>query len=160
MKLEPVRLLFLCTHNACRSQLAEALTRHLAGPEIEVASTGSQPSRELHPLTLKILSERQIDHSNLYSKSWDQLSDFDPDIVITVCDQAAGESCPVWFGKAIKAHWGLPDPSRIDDAEQQNKIVSHVMKTLDNRISRLLASNITTLDKQALSELLHQLEKC
>ncbi|MCC5797507.1 MAG: arsenate reductase ArsC [Methylophaga sp.] len=157
MMVVPVKLLFLCTHNACRSQLAEALTRHLAGPEIEVASAGSQPSSELHPLTLKILSERQIDHSGLYCKSWDQLADFEPDIVITVCDQAAGESCPVWFGKAVKAHWGLPDPSRIDDPEQQNKIVSHVMETLNKRISRLLASNISTLDKQASSELLNQL---
>ncbi|WP_233080811.1 arsenate reductase ArsC [Rheinheimera soli] len=112
-----MNILFLCTHNSCRSILAEAITRHLVVQQgdnsaVMVASAGSSPRGFVHPLTLQYLSQWSVDTKNLQSKSWDHLTDFNPDLVITVCDQAAGESCPVWFGRAVKGHWGLPDPTR------------------------------------------------
>jgi arsenate reductase len=121
--------LFLCTHNACRSILAEAIFRHVAartGVEAKVYSAGSAPSEQVHPLTLQYLSNWHINTSGLCSKSWDDLADVAPDIVIIVCDQAAGESCPVWFGKTIKAHWSLPDATRaeLSDARQQQEFTA------------------------------------
>ncbi|KKL01898.1 arsenate reductase ArsC [Rheinheimera mesophila] len=112
-----MNILFLCTHNSCRSILAEAITRHLVvrlgnQSDVVVASAGSSPRGIVHPLTLQYLSQWSVDTKNLQSKSWDDLTEFNPDLVITVCDQAAGESCPVWFGRAVKGHWGLPDPTR------------------------------------------------
>lgn len=112
-----MNILFLCTHNSCRSILAEAITRHLVlqlgnQSDVVVASAGSSPRSIVHPLTLQYLTQRSVDTKNLQSKSWDDLADFNPDLVITVCDLAAGESCPVWFGRAVKGHWGLPDPTR------------------------------------------------
>lgn len=110
-----LKLLFLCTHNACRSILAESIARSLGEDLWEVASAGSHPAGEVHPATLAALSEHDLPTQALASKSWNDLTDYQPDIVITVCDQAAGESCPIWFGKAVKGHWGLPDPSKEAD---------------------------------------------
>lgn len=112
-----MNILFLCTHNSCRSILAEAITRHLVvrlgnQSDVVVANAGSSPRGIVHPLTLQYLSQWSVDTKNLQSKSWDDLTEFNQDLVITVCDQAAGESCPVWFGRAVKGHWGLPDPTR------------------------------------------------
>lgn len=124
-----MNILFLCTHNACRSILAEAIFRHVAaqsGMASKVYSAGSAPRGQVHPLTLQYLSKWHINTSGLSSKSWDDLADVAPDIVITVCDQAAGESCPVWFGKAIKAHWSLPDPTRagLSESKQQQEFAA------------------------------------
>jgi arsenate reductase len=112
-----MNILFLCTHNSCRSIIAEAITRHLVvqlgnQSDVVVASAGSSPRGFVHPLTLQYLTQWSLDTKNLYSKSRDNLTDFNPDLVITVCDQAAAESCPVWFGRTAKVHWSLPDPSR------------------------------------------------
>ena len=106
-----MKLLFICTHNRCRSILAEAITRAEGGSLIEAASAGSEPSGEVHPLTLHWLQQQGIATANLHSKGWDTLGDFVPDYVITVCDRAAGESCPLWLGATPKIHWGLADPS-------------------------------------------------
>lgn len=124
-----MNILFLCTHNACRSILAEAIFRHVAaktGRTAQIFSAGSAPRGQVHPLTLQYLTDWQIATTGLSSKSWDDLADVAPDLVITVCDQAAGESCPVWFGKAVKAHWSLPDPTRAEltDARQQQEFTA------------------------------------
>lgn len=124
-----MNILFLCTHNACRSILAEAIFRHVAmqsGLAVQIFSAGSAPRGQVHPLTLQYLKHWQIGTSGLSSKSWDDLADVAPDLVITVCDQAAGESCPVWFGKAVKTHWSLPDPTRaeLSDARQQQEFTA------------------------------------
>lgn len=110
-----MNILFLCTHNACRSILAEAIFRQLATEHqivVRVASAGSAPRGTVHPLTLHYLALWSLDNRVLHSRSWNELTDFQPDLVITLCDEAADESCPVWFGSAVKGHWGLPDPSR------------------------------------------------
>lgn len=114
-----MKILYICTHNRCRSILSEAITNHVAGQSIKAKSAGSQPSGEVHPLSIHYLKEANISTGDLQSQSWDEFEDFKPDVVITVCDSAAGEACPVWFGNAVKVHWGLADPSKIEGSEQE-----------------------------------------
>lgn len=132
------KLLFLCTHNACRSILAEAIFRQLADDNYIVASAGSKPAGKVFPETLTQLHDHGYGIEGLYSKSWDELQDYQPDIVITVCDQAAGESCPIWFGKAVKGHWGLPDASKIVDPNQRDQSFNELISLLETRINALL----------------------
>ncbi len=106
-----MNILFLCTANSCRSILAEALYNHLAPAGMRAFSAGSEPRGDINPLTLEALARAGIAADGLYSKSSDAHQALNPDFVITVCDKAAGEVCPVHFGPAIKAHWGLADPS-------------------------------------------------
>ena len=113
-----MKVLYICTHNRCRSILSEAITNHVAGDVITAKSAGSQPAGEVHPLSLKYLNEAGIPTEGLQSQSWDEFEAFAPDLVITVCDSAAGESCPVWFGKSVKVHWGLSDPSKLTGREE------------------------------------------
>jgi arsenate reductase len=98
--------------------LSEAITNHVAGDVITAKSAGSQPAGEVHPLSLKYLNEAGVLTEGLKSQSWDEFEAFAPDLVITVCDSAAGESCPVWFGKSVKVHWGLSDPSKLTGNEE------------------------------------------
>lgn len=114
-----MKVLYICTHNRCRSILSEAITNHVAGERIIAKSAGSQPSGEVHPLSIHYLKEANISIDSLQSQSWDEFEDFKPDVVVTVCDSAAGEACPVWFGNAVKAHWGLADPSKIAGSEEE-----------------------------------------
>lgn len=139
-----MNILFLCTHNACRSILAEAVFRHAAeqagkSADIQVQSAGSAPRGQVHPLTLQYLFDRQIRTTGLASQSWHDLAHYAPDLVITVCDQAAGESCPVWFGSAVKAHWSLPDPTRagLSTAMQQHEFAA-LFQALQQRAEALI----------------------
>jgi arsenate reductase len=138
MTSTPLKLLFLCTHNACRSILAEAICRQLAGENYIVASAGSNPAGTVFPQTLQKLKEHAYNIDGLFSKSWDALIDYQPDIVITVCNQAAGESCPVWFGKAVKGHWGLTDASKVADPIERDQTFDGLISLLESRISELL----------------------
>jgi arsenate reductase len=108
-----MKILFICTHNRCRSILAEAIANHFSEGQIEAASAGSEPAGAVHPMTLKALEFHNIPVAGLYSKSWEEMEDFEPDFVITVCDSAAHEPCPLWFGKSLRAHWNLKDPSTV-----------------------------------------------
>ena len=108
-----MKLLFICTHNRCRSILSEAITNQRARGILTAASAGSAPVDAVHPLTLRFLQERAYDTAGLASQSWVELESFEPDRVITVCDTAAGEACPLWMSDVEKVHWGLPDPSRV-----------------------------------------------
>lgn len=114
-----MKLLYICTHNRCRSILSEAITNHVAEGRIVAKSAGSQPSGVVHPLSIKYLEEAGISTDGLMSQSWDEFEDFAPDVVVTVCDSAAGESCPVWFGQSIKIHWGLSDPSKLEGSDEE-----------------------------------------
>ena len=113
-----MKILYICTHNRCRSILSEAVTNHLASDLIDARSAGSQPVGEVHPLSIKYLAEEGIATEGLRSESWDDFEDFAPDLVVTVCDSAAGEVCPVWFGDTMKVHWGLEDPSKLTGSEE------------------------------------------
>ncbi|UAA39790.1 arsenate reductase ArsC [Paraneptunicella aestuarii] len=152
-----MKILYICTHNRCRSILSEAITNHLSQGEIEAKSAGSQPSGQVHPLTLKYLQDAGISIDGLQSQSWDELENFEPDVVITVCDSAANETCPVWFGKAIKIHWGLADPSKIEGTDAEIEKAFHaVMSEISERVSAL--KNIAHIQqpeqlKQALTAL-------
>lgn len=152
MTTTPFKFLFLCTHNACRSILAEAIFRQLADTRFIVASAGSNPVGNVFPETLTKLQEHGYSVEGLFSKSWDDLKDYQPDVVITVCDQAAGESCPVWFGKAVKGHWGLTDASKVGDPLERNKTFDELISLLDARINALLQLMPAELSASELSD--------
>ena len=114
-----MKILYICTHNRCRSILSEAITNHLSNGLIKAKSAGSQPVGEVHPLSLKYLQEAGISTEGLCSQSWDEFEDFAPDVVVTVCDSAAAETCPLWFGNTIRVHWALVDPSKLPGSEQE-----------------------------------------
>jgi arsenate reductase len=156
-RVTAMKILFICTHNRCRSILGEAITRHETTGQIEVASAGSSPADAIHPLTIKELQKRNINVSNLKSKSWDELEDFEPDVVITVCDNAANEQCPIWFGKAVKAHWGLPDPTSLNGSEKEVELLfDKVIKTIENRIKSLETHDLKSLPTEELVKLLNK----
>ena len=112
-----MRVLFMCTANSCRSILSEAVFNHLAPPGFVALSSGSFPKGQVLPRSLSTLQQAGISIDGLHSKGNDAFEDNPPDIVITVCDKAAGETCPVYFGPALKAHWGLEDPSDVSGNE-------------------------------------------
>ena len=117
-----MNILFLCTGNSCRSILGEAVFNHLAPAGWTAASAGSHPAGQVHPRSLALLAREGISTTGLHSKSWDHLP-ATPDIVITVCASAAGETCPAYLGPVLRTHWGVDDPAdasgtdaEIDDA--------------------------------------------
>src|SRR5690606_26454161 len=114
-----MKILYICTHNRCRSILSEAITNHLAKGKLKAFSAGSQPAGQVHSLSLKYLAEKGISIDGLKSQSWDDFAVEQPDIVVTVCDSAAAETCPVWFDDTVKVHWGLPDPSKLPGSEAE-----------------------------------------
>ncbi len=114
---EPIRVLFLCTHNSARSQIAEALLRKMGGTDFAVYSAGTEVTR-VHPLALRVLEEQQVSTDGLYSKSLQDFIGQHVDLVITVCDQA-NESCPIFPGDPERIHWSIPDPSAVDGTEAE-----------------------------------------
>lgn len=119
----PVNVLFLCTHNSARSILAEALLNSFGNGRFKAYSAGSSPreNQQQHPLGLQVLQQAGISTDNLRSKSWDEFAAPGAphmDLIITVCDNAAGEVCPIWPGHPATAHWGYPDPSAGDAPDE------------------------------------------
>jgi len=146
-----MKILFICTHNRCRSILSEAITNHQNDPRLVAASAGSQPVGEVHPLSVKYLAEAGIETQGLKSQSWDELESFDADVVVTVCDSAAGETCPVWFGKSIKLHWGLEDPSKVQGTEDKIKqAFLTCMTEIERRVQAMLELDLQNLQGDAL----------
>ncbi|MBR9790438.1 MAG: arsenate reductase ArsC [Gammaproteobacteria bacterium] len=134
-----MKILYICTHNRCRSILSEAITNHVAGEKIIARSAGSQPSGVVHPLSLQYLTEAGVPTEGLTSQSWDEFEAFAPDVVVTVCDSAAGETCPVWFGKSVKVHWGLSDPSKVEGSDEQKAAAFRAcISEITERVSKLL----------------------
>ena len=156
-----MKLLFVCTHNRCRSILAEAVTNGAHNPGIQAISAGSQPAGLVHPLTLHYLQQRGYATAGLASKSWDTPSAAEADFVITVCDSAAGESCPLWLGKVPKIHWGLADPSaNTDDPRITEEAFNSTIDTLQLRIQRLAASLADHPDPAGIQLTLEALASC
>lgn len=114
-----MKILFICTHNRCRSILSEAITNQLGGKSLQAYSAGSQPAGAVHPLTLEALSRHGLSIDKLVSQSWQDFDHLEPDLVVTVCDSAASETCPVWFGDTSVLHWPLPDPSKVDGSSAE-----------------------------------------
>lgn len=142
-----MKVLFLCTANSCRSILAEALFNHLAPVGMRAYSAGSLPRGEVNPLSLAALQRAGVSTQGLASKSTDAHADLAPDFVITVCDKAAGEACPVFFGLATKAHWGLADPSELPgSAAEREAAFDATLAHIERRISAFLALPFEQLD--------------
>lgn len=155
-----MKILYICTHNRCRSVLSEAITNHLSDGKIQAFSAGSQPVGEVHPLSLKYLAEKGVSIDGLSSQSWDEFEVQQPDIVVTVCDNAANEVCPVWFGDTVKVHWGLPDPSKLKGSDEEIKqAFLTVMDTIEQRVQTLLKLDFAGLSKQELQTAMHSLVK-
>lgn len=156
------RVLFLCTGNSARSVLAEATLRAWAGHRFEVFSAGSQPAGTINPFALAQLATEGLSTASLRSKSWDEFAGMDAapmDLVITVCDAAAAEACPVVFGDFLRAHWGLPDPAAVggDDAAKQQAF-REAHRIIKARLLALLALPADTWeDRTALKAALDRI---
>jgi arsenate reductase len=147
-----MNILFLCTGNSCRSILAEATFNHLSPAGWRAMSAGSHPTGQVHPRSLALLAREGIATEGMHSKSWDNLP-ATPDIVVTVCASAAGETCPAYIGSALRTHWGVDDPAHAtgSDAEIDAAFVQ-AYRILRARIEALLALPLATLarDRTAL----------
>ncbi len=148
-----MNILFLCTGNSCRSILAEATFNALAPTGMKAMSAGSQPTGEVHPRSIVLLKREGISTEGYYSKSWDSLP-VTPDIVITVCSNAAGETCPAYLGNFLRAHWGVDDPAKATgtDAEIEASFVQ-AYSILRKRIEAFLNLSPDILnDKERLKQ--------
>ncbi len=133
------QVLVFCTGNSCRSIMAEALINHLGQERYKAASAGSAPAGHVHPKSVATLERHGIDTAGLRSKSWDEFADRHFDIVITVCDQAANESCPLYTGGSVKLHWSTPDPASAEGDDQTvDAAFEAVFALLRNRIEEEL----------------------
>ena len=157
-----MNVLFLCTGNACRSILAEATFNHLAPTGWQAMSAGSRPTGQVHPRSLALLASEGIATEGCHSKSWEALPAI-PDIVITVCGNAAGETCPAYLGPVLRAHWGVDDPAHVCGSEAEiNAAFQHAYQVLRARIEALLALPLATLshDRTSLKAALERIGQC
>lgn len=146
-----MRVLFMCTANSCRSILSEAVFNHLAPAGFEAVSAGSFPKGQVLPRSLYTLQQAGIAIDGLYSKGTDAFAANPPDIVITVCDAAAGETCPVYFGPALKSHWGLADPSEVTADEVAADAAFHAtLLRIEQRCQAFLALPFSRLERDEL----------
>jgi protein-tyrosine-phosphatase len=146
-------VLFLCTGNSARSILAEALIDHWGKGRFRGFSAGSFPKGAVHSDALDLLRELHLPTEGMRSKSWDEFARQDApvmDFVFTVCDQAAGEVCPIWPGNPITAHWGVADPAAIADAIKRRRAFRTVLLELEARIKLFVALRLEALDRLAL----------
>jgi arsenate reductase len=140
-----MKVLFLCTGNSCRSILGEATFNHLAPPGWRAMSAGSRPTGTVHPRSLALLARKGIATAGYRSKSWDDLPET-PDLVITVCASAAGETCPVYLGPVLRTHWGVDDPAHATGTDAEiDAAFEAAYGTLRRRIEALLALPLAEL---------------
>ena len=155
-----MKVLFVCTGNCCRSQMAEAILRAKGGGRFEGLSAGSMPAGYIHPLAIGALEAKGIPlPPDLRSKSWDEFADVSVDIVITVCSRAAREACPVYPGAPISAHWPLPDPAEYAqfDQSQAGSLALFVADQLIERIGALIALPLNDLSAEEIKAELDRL---
>ena len=156
MARDPISVLVLCTGNSCRSILAEVLFNELARGRVLAFSAGSHPAGAVNPGAIKKLEAIGHAAAGLSSKSWDGFSGSGApriDIVVTVCDSAAGESCPLWNGSPVTAHWGIPDPAHAP-AEEADAAFDLAYRQLRSRIEQFVELPLESIDKRALQDAL------
>jgi protein-tyrosine-phosphatase len=154
-------VLFLCTGNSARSILAEAILNREGAGRFKAYSAGSQPKGEVHPYSVDLLKKLNHDVSFARSKSWEEFAeDGSPvmDFVFTVCDSAASESCPVWPGQPMSAHWGVPDPAAAEGVEAERRLAfADAYRMLTNRISVFVNLPIDSIDRLTLHKRLKEI---
>ena len=147
-------VLFLCTGNSARSIMAEAILNHLGQGRFRAYSAGSHPAGKVNPYALELLERQRLPVQGLRSKSWDEFAQPGApllDFVFTVCDNAAGEVCPLWPGQPVSAHWGIPDPAAVEgSAEEKRRAFADAFLLLNRRISLFLSLPLDKLDALSL----------
>jgi arsenate reductase len=155
-------VLFLCTGNSARSIMAEALLNHLGQGRFIAHSAGSQPTGQVNPLALATLEQQHIPFDRPRSKRWDEFAGDDGssrgmDIILTVCDSAAGEVCPVWPGSPVTAHWSIKDPAGVTGSEAARRAFLEAYEALRARIQGLIALPVQKFDRVSLKKRLNEL---
>jgi arsenate reductase len=155
MSEKQYNVLVLCTGNSARSILGEVLFNHLGKGKFKAYSAGSKPAGQVNPGALELLKQQGYSTEGLRSKSWDEFAkpgapEFD--FIFTVCDNAAGEACPIWFGHPCTAHWGIPDPAHVEGEEARRTAFKHASEQLARRIQLFISLPIEKLDKLILKE--------
>jgi arsenate reductase (thioredoxin) len=160
---EPYNVLFLCTGNSARSIMAEAILNRAGQGKFRAFSAGSQPKGQVHPYTLDLLRRLNYDVRGLRSKSWKEFSGPDApklDFVFTVCDNAARETCPVWPGQPMTAHWGVPDPAAATGTEAEVRLAfADALRMITNRINIFASLPLRSLDQLTLQRQLDSIGK-
>lgn len=161
MRDQILNVLFLCTGNSARSIIAEAILNRLGKGRFKAFSAGSQPKGEVHPNTLRLLDSLDYDTSFARSKSWEEFAQPGaPELhfVFTVCDNAANESCPIWPGQPMTAHWGVPDPAAAEGTDAERHLAfADAYRMLNNRISVFTSLPMQSVDRLALQIRLNEI---
>ncbi len=155
-------VLFLCTGNSARSILAEAILNHKGKGRFQAFSAGSHPTGKVNPGALELLERLEFPTEGLRSKAWDEFAQPGApqlDFVFTVCDNAAGEVCPVWPGQPMTAHWGVADPAHIDDRVARAAAFQEAFRVLARRIKLFMSLPLSSLDKMSLGNKLSAIGK-
>lgn len=157
----PLNALFLCSGNSARSIMAESILRHEGGGRFNAFSAGSHPAGRVNPHAIELLRENQFPVDNLRSKSWEEFETPGApplDFVITVCDNAAGEVCPVWPGRPVTAHWGVPDPAATEGSEADKRAAfSQAFHLLLTRVRLFTSLSLAKLDQASLQARLREI---
>jgi len=154
-----VNLLFLCTHNSARSVLGEVVTNTIGAGIFTAYSAGSTPSGRVNPFAIEVAAQLGVSADTLHSKSWDEFAKPDApniDVVITVCDSAANEVCPIWPGHPITVHWGFEDPSNLEGDEKKREGFKQVALEIERRVKAVLAEFTSDLDHTQLKQLFNK----
>lgn len=158
-----MNVLFICSGNSARSIMAEAVLNRAGQGRFKAYSAGSQPKGHVHPYALELLQKMHYDVGNLRSKSWKEFAGRDApklDFAFTLCDTAAAETCPVWPGQPMTAHWGLPDPAEATGNEAERRFAfADAMRMLTNRIHIFVALPMKSLDQLTLQKRLDEIGK-
>jgi arsenate reductase len=163
MQHKTFNVLFLCTGNTARSILAEALLNAMAGTRFNAFSAGSHPKGTVNPYAIELLQKNRLPTQDLRSKSWDEFAQPGApqlDFVFTVCDNAAGEVCPVWPGQPMTAHWGMDDPAAVEGSDEQKRRAFFKAYTeLSRRLSIFVSLPMDKLDRLSLQKRLDEIGK-
>jgi len=159
----PFNVLFLCTGNSARSILAEATLNAMGKGRFKAWSAGSHPAGQVNPYAIELLQKNRLSTEDLRSKSWDEFARADApalDFVFTVCDNAAGELCPIWPGQPMSAHWGVPDPAAVEGSDEaKRKAFFTAWNQLQHRISIFVSLPLDKLDRLSLKQRLDDIGK-